>query len=216
MTVTDASGRRLMAEPDGSYIMPASDVTVSATFTEAHSVTCDMTEYLVSCGNNEAVFEDWTSGDLEQRAAVGAGVEYSFDWDAGYVIDEFEIRTESGEEVPFSYLYQYLNKLEVWFTMPDEDIVITAAVAPAFDLLFDPGEADGRSYKATAKSGVDITLPDCPFELPDAKTFAGWSVEAGDGGATLMAPGDKVTMEISPYDLSRGRITWRGEKKPKV
>ena len=26
-------------------------------------------------------------------------------------------------------------------------------------------------------------------------------------------PGDKVTMEISPYDLSRGRITWRGEKK---
>ena len=26
-------------------------------------------------------------------------------------------------------------------------------------------------------------------------------------------PGDKVTMELSPYDLSRGRITWRGEKK---
>ena len=22
-------------------------------------------------------------------------------------------------------------------------------------------------------------------------------------------PGDKVTLEISPYDLSRGRITWR-------
>ena len=29
-------------------------------------------------------------------------------------------------------------------------------------------------------------------------------------------PGDKVTLEISPYDLSRGRITWRGEKKPKA
>ncbi|MBP5179705.1 MAG: translation initiation factor IF-1 [Clostridiales bacterium] len=24
-------------------------------------------------------------------------------------------------------------------------------------------------------------------------------------------PGDKVTMEISPYDLSKGRITWRGK-----
>ena len=23
-------------------------------------------------------------------------------------------------------------------------------------------------------------------------------------------PGDKVTVELSPYDLSRGRITWRG------
>jgi len=22
-------------------------------------------------------------------------------------------------------------------------------------------------------------------------------------------PGDKVTMELSPYDLSKGRITWR-------
>ncbi|SEG07451.1 translation initiation factor IF-1 [Caloramator fervidus] len=24
-------------------------------------------------------------------------------------------------------------------------------------------------------------------------------------------PGDKVTVEISPYDLSRGRIIWRGK-----
>ena len=24
-------------------------------------------------------------------------------------------------------------------------------------------------------------------------------------------PGNKVTMELSPYDLSRGRITWRGK-----
>ncbi len=23
-------------------------------------------------------------------------------------------------------------------------------------------------------------------------------------------PGDKVTVELSPYDLTRGRITWRG------
>ena len=24
-------------------------------------------------------------------------------------------------------------------------------------------------------------------------------------------PGDKVTVEMSPYDLSKGRITWRSE-----
>lgn len=24
-------------------------------------------------------------------------------------------------------------------------------------------------------------------------------------------PGDKVTLEMSPYDLSRGRITWRAK-----
>jgi len=26
-------------------------------------------------------------------------------------------------------------------------------------------------------------------------------------------PGDKVTVELSPYDLTRGRITWRGKPK---
>ncbi|NOX24644.1 MAG: translation initiation factor IF-1 [Deltaproteobacteria bacterium] len=26
-------------------------------------------------------------------------------------------------------------------------------------------------------------------------------------------PGDKVTVELSPYDLSRGRITFRGKAK---
>lgn len=26
-------------------------------------------------------------------------------------------------------------------------------------------------------------------------------------------PGDKVTLELSPYDLNRGRITWRGKAK---
>lgn len=26
-------------------------------------------------------------------------------------------------------------------------------------------------------------------------------------------PGDKVTIELSPYDLTRGRITWRGKQR---
>jgi translation initiation factor IF-1 len=25
-------------------------------------------------------------------------------------------------------------------------------------------------------------------------------------------PGDTVTLELSPYDLTKGRITWRGKK----
>jgi len=27
-----------------------------------------------------------------------------------------------------------------------------------------------------------------------------------------IAPGDKVTVQMSPYDLTRGRITWRARK----
>ena len=29
-------------------------------------------------------------------------------------------------------------------------------------------------------------------------------------------PGDKVTVEMSPYDLTRGRITWRRDRKSVV
>ena len=29
-------------------------------------------------------------------------------------------------------------------------------------------------------------------------------------------PGDKVKLEISPYDLNRGRITWRGKQEGKM
>ncbi|MFA6666899.1 MAG: translation initiation factor IF-1 [Bacilli bacterium] len=28
--------------------------------------------------------------------------------------------------------------------------------------------------------------------------------------------GDKVTVELSPYDLTRGRIIWRGERRKKL
>ena len=29
-------------------------------------------------------------------------------------------------------------------------------------------------------------------------------------------PGDKVTVEMSPYDLSKGRITWRSKSQSKI
>ena len=58
--------------------------------------------------------------------------------------------------------------------------------------------------------------------VTDALPNAMFSVDIG-GGHTILAhisgklrmnfirilPGDKVTMELSPYDLSKGRIIWR-------
>ncbi len=44
----------------------------------------------------------------------------------------------------------------------------------------------------------------------------GHKVHAGISGKLRMnyiriLPGDKVTVELSPYDLNRGRITWRSK-----
>ena len=59
------------------------------------------------------------------------------------------------------------------------------------------------------------TFPNAEFEveLPN-----GHKVLAHISGKLRMnyiriLPGDKVTVELSPYDLSRGRITWRGKGK---
>lgn len=58
---------------------------------------------------------------------------------------------------------------------------------------------------------VTEALPNTMFrvELPN-----GHKILAGISGKLRMnyiriVPGDKVTVEMSPYDLTRGRITWR-------
>ena len=39
----------------------------------------------------------------------------------------------------------------------------------------------------------------------------GHKVLAHVSGKIRTIPGDKVKVELSPYDLTRGRITWRGK-----
>ena len=62
---------------------------------------------------------------------------------------------------------------------------------------------------------VDEALPNATFKVKlDSGhiVLAHLSVKLRQNYIKIL-PGDKVTMELSPYDLSRGRITWRGEKK---
>lgn len=60
---------------------------------------------------------------------------------------------------------------------------------------------------------VKETLPNATFkvELPN-----GHEILAHISGKLRMnfiriLPGDKVTVEMSPYDLTKGRITWRSK-----
>lgn len=57
------------------------------------------------------------------------------------------------------------------------------------------------------------TLPNANFKV---ELENGHQVLAHISGKLRMnyikiLPGDKVTMEVSPYDLTRGRITWRSK-----
>ena len=60
---------------------------------------------------------------------------------------------------------------------------------------------------------VTDAFPNAMFEVELAN---GHKVLAHVSGKLRMhyiriLPGDKVTLELSPYDLSKGRITWRGK-----
>lgn len=60
---------------------------------------------------------------------------------------------------------------------------------------------------------VTDTFPNAVFEV---ELINGHKVMAHISGKLRMnyiriVPGDRVTVEMSPYDLSRGRITWRAK-----
>lgn len=57
------------------------------------------------------------------------------------------------------------------------------------------------------------SLPNATFKV---KLESGHEIMAHISGKLRMnfiriLPGDKVTIELSPYDLSKGRITWRAK-----
>ena len=71
-------------------------------------------------------------------------------------------------------------------------------------------KADAISVEGT----VTETLPNAMFRV---ELEGGHRVLAHISGKMRMhyikiLPGDKVTVELSPYDLSRGRITYREKK----
>jgi translation initiation factor IF-1 len=71
----------------------------------------------------------------------------------------------------------------------------------------------GKEEPIEVEGVVDETLPNATFKV---KLENGHMVLAHISGKMRMhyiriLPGDKVTVELSPYDLSRGRITYRSK-----
>lgn len=60
---------------------------------------------------------------------------------------------------------------------------------------------------------VKEALPNAQFmvELQNGKTLLAHISGRIRMNFIRILPGDKVTLELSPYDLTRGRITWRSK-----
>ena len=69
----------------------------------------------------------------------------------------------------------------------------------------------------TVEAIVTEALPNARFR---ARLEGGHEILAHVSGKMRMhyiriLPGDKITVEMSPYDLTKGRIVYRGDRKPK-
>lgn len=70
-----------------------------------------------------------------------------------------------------------------------------------------------KSDVIEAEGVILEALPNATFKV---KLSNGFVITAYISGKLRMnyiriLPGDKVTVEMSPYDLTRGRITWRSK-----
>lgn len=68
-----------------------------------------------------------------------------------------------------------------------------------------------RNDVLRAEGTVTEVLPDWKFrvELPNGHRLMGFVVGKGRAGIGQLAAGDKINLEMSPYDLSKGRIVSR-------
>jgi translation initiation factor IF-1 len=81
------------------------------------------------------------------------------------------------------------------------------------------GKGKGRVDRLAKEDVIEVegkvidALPNAMFQV---ELENGHKILAHISGKLRMnfiriLPGDKVTVELSPYDLTRGRITWRGK-----
>lgn len=65
---------------------------------------------------------------------------------------------------------------------------------------------------------VQESLPNAMFrvELPNGQTILAHTSGKMRMKHIRILPGDKVTVEVSPYDLTRGRIVFRFKESPKT
>ena len=68
-----------------------------------------------------------------------------------------------------------------------------------------------RNDVLRAEGTVTEVLPDWKFrvELPNGHRLMGFVVRSRRSGIGQLAVGDKINLEMSPYDLSKGRIVSR-------
>ena len=158
LSVVDTSGAPVEVDEWGQFAMPASDVTVSATFAEALPVTVRADEAA------QDAIRDWSvsAGGIyvdPGAAAPGAAVAIDVRTSSFLLAPTAVVATTDGAEVPCE-TDRYDEASGEWyvrFTMPAEPVVVTLSAVPA---TFDPLVLLTDTNAVDAVSRVFSFVPD--------------------------------------------------------
>ncbi len=137
LSVAGTNGIPVEANADGSFTMPAFDVTVSATFDEALPIFVERDEAAQDAINGWSFVAGGALMD-SPSAAPGAVVELDFYMASFLFAPNVAVATTNGAEVAFtvSCADEAAGSWTVRFMMPAEPVVVTISVVPAtFDSL---------------------------------------------------------------------------------
>ena len=97
-----------------------------------------------------------------------------------------------------------------WTTRRGAGPLVQSAMSRTFGGPQPPDRRRGRS-SLTVEGTVREALPNAMFsiELDNGQKVLGHVSNSMRTRTVRVLPGDRVTVELSPYDLSRGRITAR-------
>ena len=207
LSVVDTSGAPVEVDEWGYFTMPASDVTVSATFAEALPITV-----LLDAAAQDAI-DDWSvsAGGVEpsSTAAPGAAVAIDVRTSSFLLAPTAVVATTDGAEVPCE-TDRYDEASGEWyvrFTMPAEPVVVTLSAVPAtfvpLVLLTDTNAVDAVSRVFSfvpeetgvyrfAMNGGHLSVSDC------RGTYLFWGDDEASG-VLLAGETCYVRAEINPW-----------------
>ncbi len=153
VTVTDANGNDVTVSADYKFIMPESDVTITATFKQIeHQVTISETKNgTVTC--------------INPNAKASELVYLQISAEDGYKLDKLTITDGAGKELDVNLNGSYSNQQ---FTMPSVNVKVNATFVQIDYTI--TVKADFITAPATAHYGDTVTLtvtPTSDYELQD-------------------------------------------------
>ena len=164
-------------------------------FTVENPVECNTPAKQITKSNDAYNIEEFTFADTDTHIALKAddvfigGKTYFFALALtpaeGYTFkDGVTTAKINGQDAGVIYAGEDSALITLYFT---------AEELPYYFIAFTAGEGVGSMEPIQVKGGT-IVLPECEFEAPDGKTFAGWTT---DGGITLLAGEYTVTGNVT-------------------